>query len=422
MPSGNGQTSMLPAATAEAERFHVCFVGLKCYDLLAGIDPPRYIGGIESQLTLLARGLAERGHRVSFITYDHGQPDGIQHDGVTVYKAFKPDAGLRFVRFIYPRWAGLWSAMSRANADIYLQMGAGCETGQVALWCHMHKRRVLFAAASDTDCLRALPRLSSYREKALFRFGIGSADMVITQTGHQQSHVEAEFGLHSTVIPACCEPVYNKEADLPFDRRVARPRLLWVGRISEVKRPHLLFELSDLLPDCVIDVVGEANTESAYARDFRELASTCRSVELHGKVPRHVLARLYHSSLALLSTSSIEGFPLTFLEAWSRGLPIVSTVDPDGAINNHGTGATVDDMQGMARQIRVFLTARGRWEACSQAACSYFQATHTVAAAVVQYAECFRRLIAERRGQSRATGRRARRCRRAPSLCESKGL
>ena len=97
----------------------ICFIGLKCYDLLSGAKTLKYIGGIENQLVLLGRGLAKRGFPVSFVTYDQGQPDGVAHDGVRVYKAFKHGEGIRFLRFVYPRWTKLRSALSHAAADIY---------------------------------------------------------------------------------------------------------------------------------------------------------------------------------------------------------------------------------------------------------------------------------------------------------------
>ena len=62
----------------------VCFVGLKCYDLLADVPKPRYFGGAERQQVLLARGLAARGHDVSFVTLDYGQDDGTVHGGIRV--------------------------------------------------------------------------------------------------------------------------------------------------------------------------------------------------------------------------------------------------------------------------------------------------------------------------------------------------
>ena len=74
---------------------HVCIVGLKCYDHIAAKSVPRYLGGIETQLTILAKGLVAQGCRVSLITYDHGQPDAEIFDGVTVFKSYHRDAGVR---------------------------------------------------------------------------------------------------------------------------------------------------------------------------------------------------------------------------------------------------------------------------------------------------------------------------------------
>jgi hypothetical protein len=123
---------------ADHPRIHI--IGLKCYDLLSGAETPRYIGGIENQIVLLARGLADRGFPVSFVTFDHGQPDSIEYGGIRICKAFASDGGIPVVRFVHPRWTGLWSALARADADFYYQMGAGCETGQVAMWCKRRRR------------------------------------------------------------------------------------------------------------------------------------------------------------------------------------------------------------------------------------------------------------------------------------------
>ena len=50
------------------------------------------------------------------ICLDYGQPDGTVIDGVTIHNLHEPDAGLPGLRFVHPRFTGLWAAMKRVNA------------------------------------------------------------------------------------------------------------------------------------------------------------------------------------------------------------------------------------------------------------------------------------------------------------------
>ena len=66
---------------------------------------------------------------------DHGQPDGAVWDGVQTFKAYARSAGLPVLRFVHPRWTGLVSALSRADADVYYTSCAGGLVGQIAMFC-----------------------------------------------------------------------------------------------------------------------------------------------------------------------------------------------------------------------------------------------------------------------------------------------
>ena len=86
-------------ASAVESRPHVCFVALKCYGHLTGKDVGRSIGGAEVQQVMMARWLSQNGFRVSFITFDHGQMDAEDTDGITVYKTYDPAEGFPVLRF-----------------------------------------------------------------------------------------------------------------------------------------------------------------------------------------------------------------------------------------------------------------------------------------------------------------------------------
>jgi len=101
------------------------------------------------------------------------------------------------------------------------------------------------------------------------------------------------------------------------------------------------------------------------------------NVEMCGRVPHARMAEYYQRSHVLCCTSAYEGFPNTFLEAWSIGLPVVSTFDPDGVIAANGLGWVARDVDGIVDCLRKIAESPESWHRASQAARQYYLTNHT---------------------------------------------
>lgn len=330
-------------------RYDVCVVGLKCLDYLLGSSTPRFLGGIERQLALLGKLLAADDLRVAFIVYDHGQGELTRSDGVDVHAAYAPQAGWPGLRFVHPRSTALWSTMRRVDARVYVQMGAGDETGRVALGRRLLRddHAFVYFVASDGDCVRELPFIRHRRARLLYRHGLAQADRVVAQTGRQQALLERQFGIRSVVARLPIVPQVGAA-------RGARAggRVLWVGRFDPAKRVEMLLAAAEQCPELRFDVVGTANSQSDYETALVRRAAGLANVEVHGRVGDTHLWRLYAEASLLCCTSRIEGFPTTFLEAWSVGLPVVTTFDPDGLVAAEGLGRVVSSLEELATSLR----------------------------------------------------------------------
>ncbi|HXY39551.1 MAG TPA: glycosyltransferase family 4 protein [Vicinamibacteria bacterium] len=352
----------------------------KAYGLLSGDTRALHIGGAEVQQCLIARGLAGRGHAVAMVTLDVGQADGRSCDGVLAFRSYRLGDGLPGLRFFWPRMMRLWTAMERADATTYYQRTSDSLTGLVAAFCRVRRRRFVFSVGEDGDCLPSLPNCATRRERTLYRWGLGRADVVVAQTRGQAQMLREHFGRTSVLIRSAApdpgEPSVIPDGD--------RPRFVWVGRLAAQKRPEMLLELARRCPDADFDVVG-ARSSGEPAAAFAAAAAEVSNVHVHGFVQHAEVGLFYDRATALLCTSAREGFPNTFLEAWSRGRPVLTTVDPDGVVAREGVGLVAENVEGLEDAVHCYGTRREQWRAMARRARAYYLREHRPARILDDY-------------------------------------
>lgn len=329
----------------------VCFVSLALYPCLAGDFSSGHIGGAEVQQAQIAKALVAHGVEVTAICLDYGQPDADVCCGVTVYKAYRPGDGLPVLRFVYPNLVSIYKALARADADVYYVRNASFLTAVVNHYCRRNGRRWVFAGAHDTDFMPGRELISNWRDRWLYRRGIVHADRVVVQSGAQAELLRQNYALEATVIRNFID---GGALDPDND---GRPLVLWVATLREWKRPELLLEIARQLPEYEFVMIGgaDASNRGLYGK-VAESAGSLPNLRFLGFRGFAETESWFDRATVFVNTSEHEGFPNTFLQAWRRGVPVVTFFDPDRLVETHGLGRRVDSVTGAVEAIRSLAT------------------------------------------------------------------
>jgi glycosyltransferase involved in cell wall biosynthesis len=306
-------------------------------------------GGAELQMTFLARELAARGWHVAHIVFPIVDPIEIDQARLTIhtrepYHGAEP--GLNRLR----EASAIWRALRAVNARTYLVRASALYVAAVAEFCRLHRRGMVFSTANDFDLARHSVN-SSRLKHAIYRHGLRAADTVVVQSTHQLALAQEVLGngQHLELIPSFAEQVRAQVRD--------PDTFLWVGRISDYKRPLDFVQLARALPEArfVMVAADAVDTDDELLERIRREAREFSNLELVGPLRREeVLAYLEHT-VAIVSTSDWEGMPNVFLEAWARSVPALSlSFDPDG----------------MIVERRLGLAAGGSWDRFTEAGAS----------------------------------------------------
>jgi glycosyltransferase involved in cell wall biosynthesis len=324
-----------------------------------------YIGGESVQHTLLARAFRRLGWDATVVDVDYGQEEGEFVCGIRVRKTFSPEAGIPGLRFFHPRLTGIWRALDRADADVYFQSCAGMLTGVAAAFCQWRRRTFLFRTAHDTDCIPGQALIRLKRDRWIYEFGLRRADWISVQGSRQEALLRRHYGLESIPVPMAAEPPESR-ADGTRDIDV-----LWVNNMRPFKRPELAVELARRLSVRGADwrmvmIGGPAPGMESYYEEIRSSASAVPGLDFLGPVPYREVNGFFRRAKLFVNTSESEGFPNSFLQAWIRGVPVISFFDPDGLIDSKNLGGVPRNLDEMALLAQSFLESPSRLERLSR--------------------------------------------------------
>ncbi len=340
---------------------HLCFLSLNALPyLLAHSDG--FVGGAENQEVRIARGLAARGWKITFLTLDHGQGAVARAGEIAVRALFRPRAGVPLLRFLAPRLTSVRQALRATPADLYLTRTASIWSAVIARHARAVGAASILALSHDREAALELRGVLNARDRWLFRRGLHQVDQVIAQTDSQARILRERTGLEALVIPNGIDPGPRPEWRWRSGARRAPLRVLWVGTLRPWKRPEIFVDLAAALPRVEFAMVGGADpAHPGVAEWVRARAEALPNLRFWGSVAPARMPGYYARADLLVSTSRAEGFANTFLEAWAQGIGVVSLgPDPQGAISRGGGGILVDSPAELRRAVET-VAARPEW-------------------------------------------------------------
>lgn len=320
-------------------------------------------GGAEVQAWLLGKELARRGYDVHYVAQSvRGRAGSTERiDGVTLHWLPYREH-LRWMR------SGQWyRALKAIDPDLVIQRMSSETTGVIGLYARLHgkafswictgdsiprrwlhlKRQVEANRAKGPGAMKSLVFLADAAVRDVMRqLGMRCLTHAFTQNEAQRRDLKAAFGLDSIRLPS------GHERPAAFSDAEARRRgaiVLWAGTLGPRKRPELFGELARRFEGTLVRFVLAGGHADALYRE-RVVAALPGNVEWLGPIPFEETLSWCDRAAVLVNTSPQggEGFPNTFIQAWLRGVPVLTMgIDPDGILREHDLGdvaRTVDEL------------------------------------------------------------------------------
>lgn len=326
----------------------------------------RAVGGAELQTWFLSRSLADRGLRVCHVVLDTpGRTDS--------------SGGIDLVTQPEDIWSyslpgntrAIVESLRKADARVYIQRSAAFDTGVIAAFARARGRRFIFSSSSSTD-LGGSPTLPTRAGLVSFRAGLRMAHEVVVQTEDQCRVASARLRRRPTLIRSFCAPATRTVR--------ARGSFLWVGRLIGYKGPLEYVQLARDVPEArfLMATGHEQTADPELLAAVREASARLPNLQLLPSLPRDELLALYETAVAVVNTSSFEGFPNTFMEGWARGAPTLSlNVDPDRVITERRLGVVARGSSArLAQAARELWKVRDEASDVGERARRYVEATH----------------------------------------------
>lgn len=249
----------------------------------------------------------------------------------------------------------------KIRPDVIYQRVGCAYTGIAALYSRIKKIKMIWHISSIMDVQQnkiCLMKPHHFFESILFRFGVRNAGFIIAQTKEQSDSLSRFLGRPADAIIRNFHPLPDKtnfEKDKPL-------KIIWVANIKQNKNPELFINLAyDLgrnYPSVqFIMIGGPAYYDPEYQDIIEKRINEVQNLSYLGKKSIEEVNQILESSHLLINTSTFEGFPNTFIQAWSRKVPVISlNANPDNIFFTQKIGYCATDYYDMVKLTERLIT------------------------------------------------------------------
>jgi len=283
---------------------------------------PANVGGLETVVRTLARGLAPKGHSVEIAAVldvaTNTFVEEARESGLTVHVINSP------ARSFIPERRALRALLAGKSIDVVHSHGSRSDILDIGVARSVNVPSVTTLHGFSATALKArtyewLQTRGARRASAIVAVSTGVADKLIRN------------GASPTLVHVIRNAMSS--ASRTVDRVEARQRLGlgdgqqigWIGRLSSEKGPDVMLaamaQLTNL--DTNLSFLGDGPDLARLTQRAEEMGIADR-VRFHGRVPG--AASLLRAFDVIALSSRTEGTPMVILEAMSRRVPIVATL------------------------------------------------------------------------------------------------
>lgn len=297
------------------------------------------IGGAEYQSYLIANELIQRGHDVHYIYISDSNPIRKKLNGCTLHPLKKirntNRTGLQTILY----FMSIVLLLKRIKPNVIYTRGRSAVSLICSIYAGFTTTKSVWHISHDNNLLQprlvmSFKEIIRYPEQKLFLLVLQFFDKIIAQTKFQADRLLLSYNLKSYVIPNG-QSTTNLNINKKNQDKI---RILWIANMKPFKQPEIFVRLANTIEnkkDYLFVMIGRISKN----KELCHIINNTENLVYLGEVTNKIVNEYLSKGHILVNTSLSEGFSNTFIQAWMRGVPVISlNVDPDNIIKNEGIG------------------------------------------------------------------------------------
>ena len=320
-------------------------------------DKQEITGGASVQWKSWIKGFRDNGHEFGLLTFEGAKENINKNLNFDIVECYNPNYGINKLRTFYYQIPRLYKAIKQYDPDYLIQTSASGYIWKLIIIAKFLRIPFIHRIASDVHVDENINILVKNKKNIfLYRLAVKYSDFLSVQNIYQFNKLKEKYHKKNIFILHNPFELTTKEDDiLPREKR---NYIAWVGNFRWVKNLPALFNIARKLPEIKFKVAGtEHKNLDPETRDAIYNLKQLSNVEFMGYLKRSDIMPFISKSIALLNTSFYEGFSNTFLEAWSLGVPVVTTknVNPDEIVNKYNLGKVADEFEQLSCSLKTII-------------------------------------------------------------------